>query len=92
MDKHLKLFTKAQRGRFGEKQKRTIAGYASLVKLKGVMGWRVRMAKAGISITSLAQATGKAQPRISEYLNFTHEPDEETYLAIDHQLYTMEKK
>ena len=70
-----------------QQKKKTILGYSSAVKLKAVVRWKERMARAGISTADLATAVKLPSPRISEYLNFTWEPPEDYFHKIESALY-----
>jgi len=72
-----------------QQKKRTIAAYSSPVKLKAVVRWKERMARAGISTVALAKVVKEPAPRISEWLNFTWEPDEDRFHKIEKALYKL---
>lgn len=91
MNKNLKIIPKLQRERLSDKQKRTIESYSSPVKLRAVVAWKRRMASAGIKVKELAEHAEKVPFRISEWLNFTHEPTEENFQAIESAIYQLEK-
>lgn len=70
-------------------KKRTINAYSSHVKLKAVVRWKERMARAGITVTDLAKLVKEPTPRISEWLNFTWEPNEDRFNTIESALYKL---
>lgn len=72
-----------------QQKKRTISQYSSPVKLKAVVRWKERMARAGINTVSLAKLVKEPAPRISEWLNFTWEPDEDRFHKIEKVLYKL---
>lgn len=72
-----------------QQKKRTVAAYSSHVKLKAVVRWKERMARAGINTVSLAKLVKEPAPRISEWLNFTWEPDEDRFHKIEKVLYKL---
>lgn len=63
--------------------------YSSKVKLKSVVRWKERMVKVGVTTEKLGELTNNPSPRISEYLNFTHEPSEETFNTIEDAIYKL---
>lgn len=71
------------------KKKRVVASYQSQSKLTSVVRWRLRMAKAGISVQALAEEVGKPGSRISEWLTFKVEPTEESFLLVENAIYKM---
>ena len=89
--KNIKIVPKHQRDRLNDKQRRTVEAYTSVVKLKSVIRWRTRMAQAGISVKTLAEKVDKPVTRISEWLNFTHEPEESSFLQVEAEIYKLEK-
>lgn len=91
MHKNLKILPPALREKLGEKQIRTVEGYSSTVKLKAVLRWKPRLAAAGLKLKDLAEKTGKVSFRISEWMNFTHEPSEENFNDIEAGIYELEK-
>ena len=68
---------------------KTIKAYSSHVKLKAVVRWKERMARAGITTTALAKVVKEPAPRISEWLNFTWEPDDPRFHKIESALYKL---
>lgn len=91
MNKNLKLLPQAMRDKLSDKQKRTVESYSSPVKLKAVLRWKQRCAAAGVKIKDLAAHTKKVPFRISEWMNFTHEPSEENFNEIEAGIYELEK-
>lgn len=89
---YLKLIPPARREKMTEKQKRVVEGYSSLDKLKAVLRWKPRITAVGISVSKLAESLEppKEQSRVSEWLIFTHEPEEENYLAVEAAIYRFE--
>lgn len=92
MNKNLKVLPAAMLDNLNEKQKRTVENYSSVVKLKSVLRWKMRLVAAGISIKKLAEHTGKVPFRISEWVTFTHEPGEENFNEIEAGIYELESK
>lgn len=92
MHKNIKILPKAMRDKLSDKQKRTVEAYSSPVKLKAVLRWKQRLAAAGIKIKELAENTKKVPFRISEWVNFTHEPSEENFNEIEAGIYELEAK
>lgn len=84
----LKLIEQSHKGNIDAKKK-TIENYSSPVKLKSVIRWRERMARGGIDTKTLADAIGVKTTRMSEWLNFTHEPREDKFNAVEAALYEM---
>jgi len=72
-----------------ERKKKTILAYSSHVKLKAVVRWKERMARAGITTAALAKIMKVKTPRISEWLNFTWEPNEKVFNKIEGILYKL---
>lgn len=70
-------------------KKRIIAAYSSPVKLKAVVRWKERMARAGISTVKLAKVLKVPTPRLSEWLNFTWEPNDDIFHKIEKALYKL---
>lgn len=91
MHKNLKVLPPAIRDKLSEKQKRTVESYSSAVKLKSVLRWKQRLAAAGVKVKELAKHTGKVPFRISEWMNFTHEPSEENFNEIEAGIYELEE-
>lgn len=75
-----------------DEQRKIGIEYSSKTKLNAVMRWRVRMAVLGIKSGELAKEFGKPTSRISEWLNFRKEPNEDDFLKIESILYKMEQK
>lgn len=71
------------------KQKRVVAGYQSQTKLSSVVRWRQRMAKAGIKVNEVAESVGKPASRISEWMTFRVEPEEENFLLVENAIYSL---
>lgn len=86
----LKLIPAHQRERLSKKQIRTVESYSSPVKLKAVLRWKPRMAAARITLKDLAEKVGKPSTRLSEWMNFTHEPEETNFLDVESTLYKFE--
>ena len=63
--------------------------YSSFVKLKAVIRWKERMARQGITTQRLANEISVPSSRISEYLNFTKEPIEDTFQNIESAIYKL---
>lgn len=72
-----------------QQKKRIVLAYSSHVKLKAVVRWKERMAKAGLNNNKLAGMLDVPPPRISEWLNFTWEVPEDTFLKIEKILYKL---
>lgn len=70
-------------------QKQVIIEYSSETKLKAVIRWRQRMAKAGIMVRDISKEIEKPESRVSEWLNFKKEPNEEMFLNIEKVIYKM---
>ena len=70
-------------------KKRIVLAYSSPVKLKAVVRWKERMAKAGLTNSKLAGLLDVPPPRVSEWLNFTWEPQEDIFLKIEKILYKL---
>ena len=70
-------------------KKRIVLGYSSHVKLKAVVRWKERMARAGLNNNKLAGMLDVPPSRISEWLNFTWEVQEDTFLKIEKILYKL---
>ena len=71
------------------KKERTVRGYESPVKLKAVVRWRERMARCNISVKKLGDTLQMEPIRISEWLNFTHEPTEKNFHRVENALYRL---
>ena len=71
------------------KKELCILKYSSPVKLKAVVRWKERMARHGITTKRLSEQVELPDTRISEYLNFTKEPNEATFQTIELALYEM---
>lgn len=91
MHKNIKILPPAMRDKLSDKQRRTVESYSSPVKLKAVLRWKQRLAAAGVKIKELAEHTNKVPFRISEWVNFTHEPSEENFNEIEAGIYELEK-
>lgn len=72
-----------------EKQKRVVLLYTTEIKLKGVLRWKQRMARAGVSGVDLAEKIGKPATRISEWVQLKKEPTEENYYSVEDALYSL---
>lgn len=68
-------------------QKKIISQYKTKTKLLGVMRWRERMVRHGITNVDIAKDVNVANTRISEYVNFKKQPSERKYLAIESAIY-----
>jgi len=66
---------------------RIVLAYSSHVKLKAVVRWKERMAKAGLNNKKIAEHLDVPETRISEWLNFTWEPQEDIFLKVEKLLY-----
>jgi len=71
------------------KKERTVRGYETHVKLRSVIRWKERMAKCNISVKKLGETLGLEPIRISEWLNFTHEPTEKSFQNVEAALYKL---
>lgn len=58
-------------------------GAAGKLKLKMVYNWRVLKAQTGLTTNKIATAIGKPASRVSEYLNFKHEPSAAEFRKIE---------
>jgi len=70
-------------------KKRIVMAYSSAVKLKAVVRWKERMAKAGLTNIKMAGLLDVPPTRVSEWLNFTWEPQEDIFLKIEKILYKL---
>lgn len=72
-----------------EKKMRCILSYSSTIKLRSVVRWRERMAKHGITSSVMAARMGVARSKVSEWINFTHEPTDKTFDKFEEILYKL---
>lgn len=72
-----------------ERKHKTVLNYSSHVKLRAVIRWKERMVRNSITTERLADYLDIPSTRISEYLNFTWEPNQERFEAIEAALYKL---
>lgn len=75
--------------KLNQKQRTVLEKYSTKTKRTAVIRWRTRMAKAGIKVGDVAEKTGRPIERISEWLNFKYEPQEEAFLDVDKAIYDL---
>lgn len=85
--KKIAALPKLLRDNLTPQQERVVLNYESAVKLKAVVRWKERMVRGGVTLPQLAQAAGKPKSRLSEYMNFKHEPRDESFRIIEKALY-----
>lgn len=86
-DKNLKYFTKSISETLSDRQKNVIKQYQDVTKLRAVMRWRERMIRNNVTSVQIASDVGIAHTRLSEYVNFKHQPKEDIFLAIESAIY-----
>lgn len=83
-----KIMNQRKGGNIGKKE-RTVLGYSSTVKLRAVIRWKERMVRKGITVKKLGDIMQIEPIRISEWLNFSHEPNEENFNKVEKALYKL---
>ena len=89
MSKNIKFFSKSLADTLTDKQKRVVEQYESVSKLRAVMRWRERLVRSKVTNQSLADLLGMPAPRLSEYINFKRQPQEEKFLSIESAIYKL---
>lgn len=85
----LKMIPERILERLDHKQKRVILNYQSTDKLNAVLRWPQRMAKARITSIEISKRMDNSPPRISEWINFKREPEEENYLKVEEIIFAL---